>query len=342
MGTARLDLKVPVRGFDVEVALDVGPETVALVGPSGGGKTTVLRAIAGLVEPTQRLVAANGEVWFDSERRIDRRPEERAVGYVFQEYALFPHLSVERNVGFAGGDASDLLERLGIGELAKAKPSELSGGERQRVALARALARQPKILLLDEPMAALDPHTRGRVRAELRTLLHELGLPSILVTHDFLDAAALADRIAVLVRGRIVQTGTAEELIASPATPFVAELAGGNLLSGQARVRVDGLTEVVLDAGVMIVSTDEADGPVGVVVHPWEISISRSETGDSAQNHLRAPIESIVPVGNRRRVRVGPLTAEITAASSERLGLKAGEVVVAEFKATATRLTPLS
>jgi molybdate transport system ATP-binding protein len=245
-------------------------------------------------------------------------------------------------VRFAGGDAGDLLERLGIGGLAKAKPSELSGGERQRVALARALARQPKILLLDEPMAALDPHTRGRVRAELRTLLHELGLPSILVTHDFLDAAALADRIAVLVDGRIVQTGTAEELIASPATPFVAELAGGNLLTGQARVRVDGLTEVVLDTGVMIVSTDEADGPVGVVIHPWEISISRSETGDSAQNHFRAPIESIVPVGNRRRVRLGLLTAEITAASSERLGLKAGEVVVAEFKATATRLTPLA
>jgi ABC-type sulfate/molybdate transport systems ATPase subunit len=342
MGKARLDLKVPTRDFDVEVALDVGAETVALVGPSGAGKTTVLRAIAGLAQPTSRLVAANGDVWFDSDRGIDRRPEERAVGYVFQEYALFPHLSVERNVGFAGGDPGDLLERLGIGELAKAKPPDLSGGERQRVALARALARRPEILLLDEPMAALDPHTRGRVRVELRTLLQELGLPSILVTHDFVDAAALADRIAVLVGGRIVQTGTAEELIASPATPFVAELAGGNLLTGQARVRVDGLTEVVLDGGLTVVSTDEADGPVGVIVHPWDISIALAETGDSAQNHLQVPIESIVPVGNRRRVRVGPLTAEVTAASAERLDLKAGEIVVAAFKATATRLTPLS
>jgi ABC-type glutathione transport system ATPase component len=342
VGSARLDLKVPVRGFDVEVALDVGSETVALVGPSGAGKTTVLRAVAGLVRPSQRLVTANGEVWFDSDRGIDRRPEERGVGYVFQEYALFPHLSVEHNVGFAGGEARDLLERLGIAGLAKAKPSELSGGEKQRVALARALAHDPRILLLDEPMAALDPHTRGRVRAELRTLLHELDLPSILVTHDFLDAAALADRIAVLVEGRIVQTGSAEQLIAAPSSPFVAELAGGNLLTGQARLRVDGLTEVVLDSGVGIVSTDEAVGPVGVVVHPWEISISRSETGDSAQNRLRAPIESIVPVGNRRRVRIGPLTSEVTAASAERLGLKEGEVVVAEFKATATRLTPLS
>jgi molybdate transport system ATP-binding protein len=343
MGTARLDLNIPTRGFDVEVALDVGVETVALVGPSGAGKTTVLRAIAGLAKPTSRLVAANGEVWFDSDRGIDRRPEQRAVGYVFQEYALFPHLSVERNVAFAGdGDPGDLLERLGIGELAKVKPTELSGGERQRVALARALARKPEILLLDEPMAALDPHTRGRVRSELRSLLHELGLPSILVTHDFVDAAALADRIAVLVEGRIVQTGTAEELIASPASPFVAELAGGNLLMGDARLRVDGLTEVVLESGTTIVSTDEADGPVGVVVHPWEIAISRAETDDSAQNRVRAPIESIVPVGNRRRVRVGPLTAEITAASAERLELQEREIVVAEFKATATRLTPLS
>jgi ABC-type sulfate/molybdate transport systems ATPase subunit len=342
MGSARLDFTVPVRAFDVEVALAVGAETVALVGPSGAGKTTVLQAVAGLVRPSRGRISANGETWFDSRGKVDRRPEQRAVGYVLQEYALFPHLSVEKNVAFARGDRRDLLERLGIADLAKAKPADLSGGERQRVALARALARKPEILLLDEPMAALDPHTRGRVRAELRGLLRDFAIPAILVTHDFVDAAAVADRIAVLVEGRIVQTGSAEELIAAPTSPFVAELAGGNLLTGQARLRVDGLTEVVLDNGIGIVSTDEANGPVGVVVHPWEISISRSETGDSAQNHVRAPIESIVPVGNRRRVRVGPVTAEITAASAERLGLMEGQVAVAAFKATATRLTPLS
>ena len=343
MGTARLDLKVPVRDFDVEVALDVGAETVALVGPSGAGKTTVLRAIAGLAKPSRRLVAANGEVWFDSERRINRRPEERAVGYVFQEYALFPHLSVERNVAFAGGEPGDLLERLGIGDLAKAKPTELSGGEQQRVALARALAHKPQILLLDEPMAALDPHTRGRVRAELRTLLHELGLPSILVTHDFLDAAALADRIAVLVEGRIVQTGTAEELIASPATPFVAELAGGNLLTRQrppARRRPHrGRPRRGHDDRVHATRRTARSESSSI---PGRSRSRGRRPSDSAQNHMRAPIESIVPVGNRRRVRVGPLTAEITAASAERLGLKERDVVVAEFKATATRLTPLS
>jgi len=201
MGSARLDITVPVRGFDVEVALAVGAETVALVGPSGSGKTTVLGAVAGLVRPTRGRISSNGTLWFDSRGKVDLRPEQRAVGYVLQEYALFPHLSVEKNVAFAGGKPRDLLERLGIASLAKAKPAELSGGERQRVALARALARRPEVLLLDEPMAALDPHTRGRVRAELRTLLRELGLPAILVTHDFVDAAAVADRIAVLVEG---------------------------------------------------------------------------------------------------------------------------------------------
>jgi molybdate transport system ATP-binding protein len=188
-------------------------------------------------------------------------------------------------------------------------------------------------------MAALDPHTRGRVRSELRLLLRELGLPTIVVTHDFLDTAALADRIAVLVDGRVVQSGTAEELISRPANAFVAELAGGNLVHGTARPRRDGLTEVVLEGGQIVVSTDAAVGPVGVVIHPWEISIARVEAEDSAQNHIRARIESIVPIGNRRRVRVGPITAEITAASAEKLGLEESETVVATFKATATRLT---
>jgi molybdate transport system ATP-binding protein len=339
MGSARLDITVPLRSFDLAIALAVGAETVALVGPSGAGKTTVLRAVAGLVRPSHGRISSNGSIWFDSRGKVDLRPERRAVGYVLQEYALFPHLTVEKNVSFAGDKRRDLLERLGIAGLAKAKPGELSGGERQRVALARALARRPEILLLDEPMAALDPHTRGRVRAELRTLLRELRLPAILVTHDFVDAAAVADRIAVLVEGRVVQDGSAEELIARPANAFVAELAGGNLVQGMAHLRRDGLTEVVLESGDVIVSSDVAVGPVGVVIHPWEISIARAEPVDSAQNHIRARIESIVPIGNRRRVRIGPVTAEITAASADELGLEESQIVVATFKATATRLT---
>src|SRR6185436_4290551 len=191
----------------------------------------------------------------------------------FQEYALFPHLSVEANVGFGGRDrVHELLERFGIMHLARARPEELSGGERQRVALARALARDPAVLLLDEPMAALDAHTRAGVRAELQELLRELGLPTILVTHDFEDAAALADRVGVLSDGRVL------ELVAAPADAFVAGFTGGNLLHGFARAARDGLTEVVLDGGAVVFSTDRGEGRVGVVVYPWEVSIAPADS----------------------------------------------------------------
>ena len=211
-------------------------------------------------------------------------------------------------------------------------------GERQRVALARALAREPACLLLDEPTAALDPHTRASVRAELHELLDGLGLPVLLVTHDFEEAASLAVRIGVIVDGRLRQVGTAEELVAAPADPFVGRLAGGNLLHGSARPGRGGLTEVVLADGTLVYSTDPGAGPVGLVVYPWDVSVAREAPADSALNHVRAEIASVVPLGNRVRVRIGPLTAEVTAASAERLGLRRGEPVTASFKATATRV----
>ena len=342
MDALRVDLTVPARGFDVGLALDVGRETVALVGPSGAGKTTVLRAIAGLVRPARGRIECEGEIWFDSDARVDRRPDERSVGLVFQDYALFPHLSVERNVGFGGrARVDDLLERFGIRHLARARARELSGGERQRVALARALAREPKALLLDEPTAALDAHTRAGVRAELGELLRELGLPALLVTHDFEDAAALADRVGVLVEGELRQVATPADLVASPADGFVASLAGGTLVDGVARRTGDGLTEVRLEAGGTVYSTDEASGPVSVLVYPWEVSLGLHAVADeSALNHVHGPVVSLALVGNRVRVRVGELTAEVTATSAERLGLAVGRPVVASFKATATRLLP--
>jgi molybdate transport system ATP-binding protein len=210
------------------------------------------------------------------------------------------------------------------------------------VALARALARDPKVLLLDEPLAALDTHTRGRVRGELRELLERLALPTLLVTHDFQDAAALAEDVGVLVDGKLVQRGTPAELIAEPATSFVADFTGGNLVPGSARPTGDGLTEVTLGDGTRLLSTDDGEGPVGVVVYPWEVTVARSAPLDSAQNHIQGEIATIVPVANRVRVRVGPLTAEITAASAERLRLRPGDVVVASFKASGTRLVPLA
>jgi ABC-type sulfate/molybdate transport systems ATPase subunit len=336
MASLRINLAVPTRSFELAVALEVGRETVALVGPSGAGKTTVLRAVAGLVRPSRGTVECDGTLWFGPGTNL--RPEQRSVGFVFQEYALFPHLTVEQNVRFGGGAVDGLLERLGIADLTRAKPRDLSGGERQRVALARALARRPQVLLLDEPMAALDPHTRATVRGELRDLLHELGLPALLVTHDFEDAAALADRVGVLVDGKLRQVGTPAELLAEPADPFVASFAGANLLEGAASAAPGGLTAVRLDRGATVYSTDDERGPVTVAVYPWDIALARDVPDDSAMNHLREEIVSLAPVGNRVRVRLRTLTAEITAASAERLELRSGDPVVASFKATQARL----
>jgi molybdate transport system ATP-binding protein len=344
---AQLDADVHhgLRAFDLELTLAVGDETLALVGPSGAGKSTLLRAVAGLERPDRGRIALDGEVWLDTDRGVDVPPERRSVGLVFQEYALFPHLSVRRNVAFGGAstaEVDELLERFGIAALAAARPDAISGGERQRVALARALARRPRVLLLDEPLSALDAHTRSAVRGELRGLLAGLGLPVVLVTHDFEDAATLADRVGVLVEGRLLQLGTPAELVAAPVDPFVARFTGANLVRGTSTGPSGGLTEVVLDVGGTMWSTDALRGRVAIAVHPWEISLSRTAPDDSAVNHLRAPIASITSLGNRARVAVGPLVAEVTAGSVERLGLREGDVVVASFKATAARLVPFA
>ena len=338
MVSLRVDLSLPLRSFDLELTLDLGRETVALVGPSGAGKTSVLRAIAGLARPARGSIACDDDVWFDAARRIDRRPEERSVGYVFQDYALFPHLTVQQNVMFGAARPNGLLRRLEIDHLARAKPGELSGGERQRVAIARALAREPRALLLDEPMSALDPHTRGSVRAELHDLLRELSLPSLLVTHDFEDAAALADRVGVLAEGRLRQLGTAADLLGSPADPFVARLAGANVLAGVAAPAPNGLTTVVLDAGPTVYAADTASGRTEVIVYPWDVSLAREPPDDSALNHIRDEIVSLTHLGNRARVRLRTMTAEITTASAHRLALAPGEPIVASFKATQVRL----
>ncbi|MGD9697211.1 MAG: ABC transporter ATP-binding protein [Thermoleophilia bacterium] len=315
---------------------------MALVGPSGAGKTTVLRAIAGALRPSAGSIAVGDAVLYDSARRLNLPPEARRVGYVFQEYALFPHMTVRQNVAFGGrARVDDLLQRFRIAHLADARPGRISGGERQRVSLARAIASDPRVLLLDEPLSALDAHTKVAVRGELHDLLAELSLPVLLVTHDFEDAAALADRVGVISQGALRQVGTPAELLAAPADAFVAGFVGSNLLAGVARDGRDGLREVALDAGGVVYSTTELDGRVGAIVHPWDVSIAAEQGDDSALNHIRAPIASVVPVGSRVRVRVGPLVAEVTAVSAERLGLERGRVVSATFKATATRLVPL-
>jgi molybdate transport system ATP-binding protein len=344
MATLQADFTLPLRAFALELALDVS-RTVALVGPSGAGKTSVLRVVAGLIAPRRGRVSLDGERWLDTEHGVSLPPERRRVGLVFQDYALFPHLSVRANVAFgAGGRPVDgLLERFRIGHLASAHPQGLSGGERQRVALARALARDPAVLLLDEPLAALDAHTKSEVRHELAELLRELALPVLLVTHDYEDAAALADEVGVLVEGRLRQLGPPAELVARPRDAFVASFTGANLLRGRARRGEGALTAIRLESGEDLYSADDADGEVGVVVYPWEVSVARTHApdADSALNVVRGQVGSLVEVANRVRVRVGPVTAEVTASSAERLELAAGGIAYATFKATGTRLVPL-
>jgi molybdate transport system ATP-binding protein len=339
MDALELDIGLPLRSFRLELTLALGRETFALVGPSGAGKTTVLRAVAGLARPESGRIVLDGEVLFDASTGVDRAPEDRRVGFVFQDYALFPHMTVAQNVAYGSRNGTgELLERFRIAHLARARPGELSGGERQRVGLARALARDPGVLLLDEPLSALDPHTRAALRLELKELLAELDLPVLLVTHDFHDAAVLADRVAALADGHVRQIGTPSELIAAPVDAFVASFTGANVLGGTARQGAGGLTEVVLDGGGVVYSVDEAVGAVEIAIYPWDVSISREPPRDSALNHIGGPVTSLVLIGNRARVQVGGLVGEVTAASAERLGLREGEVVMASFKAAATRL----
>ena len=343
VGTLELDLK-----------LTVAPgETVALAGPSGAGKTSVLRAIAGLARPASGRVVCDGTPWLDTRARIDLPPERRDCGYLFQEYALFPHLSAWRNVAYAlprekrRERAQELLERFGLGDRADARPSDLSGGERQRVALARALARQPRALLLDEPLSALDARTRGRASRELTSALREAAVPALLVTHDFAEAALLGDRVAVLDAGRIVQEGSARELAEAPASAFVADLTGAVVLTGDARPGPDGLTLVRLDGGgADAASTDPGQGRVAVSIHPWEIALgpAGADATGSAQNRLEGPITTVTHVGNRVRVGVEagqPLVAEVTEPAVRELDLRPGARVTASWKAAATRLVPL-
>jgi molybdate transport system ATP-binding protein len=332
--------------LELDVDLSVGRETVALVGPSGAGKSSILRAIAGVSTPDAGRIAVGDRVLFDSERGVDLAPEARRVGLVFQDGALFPHMTVAENVAFGGlrragrVDVGGLLERFGIGPLASARPPSLSGGEGQRVALARAVASDPEALLLDEPLSSLDPATKGRVAHELGRHLAELRLPTILVSHDYGDVAGLADRIAVLEAGRIAQTGTAADLAQAPVSPFVASLAGVNYLPGVASIR-GGLTAVMTPGGVTLASLDPATGPVGVVVYPWDVLLSAARPEGSALNALSGPVARVVVVGNRVRVTLGsdpPIVAEITEDSARRLGVRPGLELVATWKAAGTKL----
>ena len=346
----RVEARTRLGALDLDLTVAVAPgECLALAGPSGAGKTSLLRVAAGLLRPEHGLVEAGSETWLDTRRGLDLPPERRRCGYLFQEYALFPHLSAWQNVAYPlrGSDrrqrAAALLDRFGMSALADSRPSTLSGGERQRVALARALAREPDVLLLDEPLSALDARTRAGAVRELGALLRDADVPAVLVTHDFAEAAALGDRVAIVDRGRLLQEGSPSDLAAAPQSAFVADFTGAVVLTGTAHGAPDGLTHVELDGGGAVTSTDRAAGPVAVSVYPWEIAIEPAGEAPhgSTQNRLAAEVLSVTVVGNRVRLGLAgpqPLAAEITRTSADALGLRPGVRVTASWKAAATRV----
>ncbi len=271
--------------LEISIELEVGEgRCLALVGPSGAGKTTVLRAIAGLTLPAARgRVRCDGETWLDTAAGIDAPVQSRRCGFVFQSYALFGHLRAWENVAYPirgvprderRRRAEELLDRFGMRPRAQARPRELSGGERQRVALARALALEPNALLLDEPLAALDARTRAHAQRELAALLAEASVPSILVTHDFEQAALLADEAAIVERGRVVQRDEPGALAAAPANAFVADFTGASVLLGEARIEAGrGRHRRRSRAAARVRSTDLETGRVAATVFPWEVSL---------------------------------------------------------------------
>ena len=329
-----------VAAFDLDVAAG---ETLALVGPNGAGKSSCVQVLAGLL-PLARGELRLGDAVLDAPAaRTFVAPEQRRVGYLPQEPLLFPHLSVRDNVGYglrargaARGEARThadaWLVRVGLGGFGGRLPHELSGGQAQRVALARALATGPRLLLLDEPLAAVDASARLLLRQELQRHLAAFPGPRVVVTHDAVDAFVLADRIAVLEQGRVVQVGTAAAIGSQPRSPYVADLVGLNFLRGSVHDSVFTLA----GGGTLVVATTH-EGPAVATVHPRAIALFRERPSGSPRNVWMAEVTGVEVALAGRRVRLAgplPLVAEITAAAVAELGLRPGAPVWIALKAT--------
>ncbi len=378
-----LSIAVTRRLRDITLAIDLelGAGVTALVGPSGCGKTTLLRLVCGLLQPDAGTIRLGDTVLDDTPRCYHLPPGRRGLSMVFQEYALFPHLSVADNVAYGLRArrvapvarrlrVGAMLERLGIAALANERPARLSGGQRQRVALARALVLDPRALLLDEPLAALDIQTRTRVRQELRDILSDLEIPTLLVTHDYADALVFRERIVVMDAGRVVQDGAHADLLARPASRFVADFTGVNYVEGILEPATTGATDAAGALrrirltgveGIDLYVTTEGSAPVagpvpvGLSLRPWDVVLSIERPVGSARNVLRGRVRQVLPLGGRARVvlALAPgqetaspaaptlLAAEISLEAQADLACHEGQQLYASFKATAVTMSPV-
>lgn len=331
---------------DINLEIEQG-EYFVILGPTGAGKTMLLETIAGFHIPD------SGDVWIGGRDVTNLAPERRRVGFIYQDYSLFPHFTVEENIEFglklnksASSDANkkrtaEIMDWLGVSHLAHRYPTTLSGGEQQKVAIARAVAVEPSLLLLDEPLAALDRRTRDYLRVELKRVKEELDITMVHVTHDQTEAMVLGDRVAVMMNGRILQVGTPFEIFNKPLNEEIADFVGvENILSGTVRDNKSGVAEIEVDTGTNIFAVSSyCEGKVKVFIRPEDIIIAESREESSARNCLKGRIEEINDMGPLTRVRLdNSIVVLITKQSRERLGLRVGVEVYVSFKATSVHV----
>jgi molybdate transport system ATP-binding protein len=349
--TLRARVRADVGDLHLECNLAVEANmTVAVLGPNGAGKTSLLRAIAGLIPIDDGRIDIGDSVFEDTATGVWMTPESRGIGFVFQDHGLFPHLSVLENVAFglrargvdrrtANAKAGEWLERVELGGYASNRPSALSGGQSQRAALARALVTEPRVLLLDEPLAAVDASARLELRRALREHLSTFSGVRVLVTHDPLEAASLAERIVVLEAGRVTQEGQFADVTARPRSAWVARMAGLNLLHGT----MSSGTLTLGDGSVLTVASD-ATGPALATIQPRAVALYRHPPEGSPRNVLRCRVAGVDPEGDRWRIRLDgpvPLVAEVTRAAASELRLADGGEVFAVVKATEVDVYPV-